>query len=330
MRIGFAISRAGAVDSTWTTVALAAEALSRGWELAFIEPFDWVVDPDGGVRARCHFVKKRLGTEELARILVHRLADRKRIDVSKLDLLMLRANPVNADVMAFARLAWERGVSVVNDPAALLTVAHKGWLAAQPDVPTPRTLVTRSKADAASFLLDLPEGAVVKPARGSGGRGVSRVARRDVGALDRAMDAAMATGHGHVVVQAWVPESEHGEKRVIWLDGEVIGGYLRQRAPGEFRHNLKRGAVPHKTRITDSELAAVAKLSPKLQAAGVRLAGLDLMGAWITEVNALNPGGIHHSDRLSGTQLAQPVLDRLVQPGPVAPPSQRGAITPHS
>lgn len=320
MRIGIAISRAGAVDATWTTLALALEALDRGWAIDIVEPGDWQVDPDGGVRARAFHFDRPLPAADLARALVHRLADRRRLDVTDLDLLLLRASPLSATVLAFAALAKERGVRVVNDPAALLTVSHKGWLAAQPDVPTPSTLITRSKAEAAAFLLELPDGAVVKPARGSGGRGVSQVAPRDTDGLDAALDLALEEG-GHAVVQAWLPEATQGEKRLIWLDGDVLGGYLRQRAPGEFRHNLKHGGVPHPTRITDTELASVAKLSPRLRAAGVRLAGLDLIGAWITEVNALNPGGIHHADRLSGTQLAAPILDRLVEtPSPSREP----------
>ncbi len=314
MRIGVAITRASSIDATWTTVALAAEALARGWAVAVIEPVDWQVAPDGAVRARAHWFSEPLEAEVVARALAHGLADRRVIDADSLDLLLLRANPLSPTVQAFAQLTAERGVRVVNDPAALLTVAHKGWLAAQPGVPTPPTLVTRSRAEAAVFLLDLPHGAVVKPARGSGGRGVSRVPPGDADALDRAFDVARAVDDGHVVVQAWLPEAEQGEKRLIWLDGRVLGGYLRQRAPGEFRHNLKRGGVPHPTRIADTELAAVARLTPRLQAAGIRLAGLDLIGAWITEVNALNPGGLHHTDRLGGTHLARPILDSLVQP----------------
>lgn len=308
-----AITRAASVTSTWTTVALAVEAVRRGWTVDMIEPVDWQVDPDGAVRARSYRFDQPIDATDLAHALAHRLANRRRIDVQHLDVLLLRANPLSPTVLAFARLAWERGVPVVNDPAALLTVAHKGWLAAQPDVPTPPTLITRSKAEAAHFLLSLPDGAVVKPARGSGGRGVSRVKPRDTDGLDEAIDVALEASEGHFVVQAWLPESSAGEKRVIWLDGEVLGGYLRRRAPGEFRHNLKRGGVPHPTRITEVELAAVARLSPRLQAAGIRLAGLDLIGAWITEVNALNPGGIHHADRLGGTRMARPILDRLIE-----------------
>ena len=67
---------------------------------------------------------------------------------------------------------------------------------------------------------------------------------------------------------------------------------------------------------SDADREAVDRLSPALLAAGIRLAGLDVIGPWITEVNALNPGGVHHSERLTGTPLSPTILKRLVQPNP--------------
>jgi glutathione synthase len=314
MRIGFAITRAAAIDVTWTTVSLIDAALSRGWTAVIIEPWDWQVNPDGQLVTRAHVFDRLTSRRDIARALSQRLADRRMMAVSDLDLLLLRASPFNQTVMAFATLASQRGVRVENSPRGLLAVCNKSWLAAQAEVHTPPTLVTRSRASAHHFLTQQPHGVVVKPAQGSGGRGVSRVRPDQADKLDTAFDCATAQSGGHVVVQAWLQEAEAGEKRVLWLDGALIGGYLRQRAPGEFRHNLKRGAQPHPTQITERERNAVSRLTPALVKAGIRLAGLDLIGEWITEVNALNPGGVHHADRLHGTNLADTILDRLAQP----------------
>jgi glutathione synthase len=98
------------------------------------------------------------------------------------------------------------------------------------------------------------------------------------------------------------------------LDGALIGGYLRRRAPGEFRHNLKRGATAEATTVSDSDRQVVEPLTPHLLRAGVRLAGLDLIGPWLVEVNALNPGGAFHTDRWSGTQLASQIVTALSRP----------------
>ena len=49
---------------------------------------------------------------------------------------------------------------------------------------------------------------------------------------------------------------------MLVLDGEVIGGYQRARAPGEFRHNLKRGGLPEALTPTTQDQRLLDKLSP--------------------------------------------------------------------
>ena len=54
MRIGFAITRAGSMDVTWTTIHLAVAALELGWSVRFIEPWDFEVSADRRLIARAH------------------------------------------------------------------------------------------------------------------------------------------------------------------------------------------------------------------------------------------------------------------------------------
>lgn len=333
LRIVFAISRAASVDETWTTVHFAREALARGDRVRFVEPWDFEIGPDRRLIARAHALDEPTSADRIAEQLVRRRAPRVYVDLERIDLLLLRAAPVDLSVLTFGALAQERGVRVVNDPEGLLRVSHKGWLASLQGVRTPATLVTRSRASCHEFLQAQPEGVVVKPARGSGGRSVGRVLPGDAEGLDAAFDAARsaapplgrsgpaqvrearaALDAGDVVVQQYLPEAECGEKRLVWLDGRVIGGYLRRRAPGEFRHNLKRGAVPEPTAIGAEEMVLGTQIAPHLLRAGVRLAGLDVIGGNLIEVNALNPGGAFHVDRLTGSRLGATIVDRLTQP----------------
>ena len=314
MKLGFAITRAASIDETWTTVHLARAALDRGAQVRFIEPWDYEVDANGRLIARASSFDAPTDAASMADALQQRTAPRRYVDMRRLDLLLMRAAPLDTSVLAFALLAQGLGVRVVNDPAGLLQVTHKSWLAALPDQRTPPSVVTRSKASAELFVAAQPGGVVVKPARGSGGKGVTYVAPRATGALTLAFDTAAEAGDGYVVVQRYLEEADGGEKRLVWLDGEVIGGYLRRRAPGEFRHNLKRGATAEPTDVDAAERDAVARLSPHLLRAGIRLAGLDLIGGWLVEVNALNPGGAFHADRLSGTHLADRIITRLCGP----------------
>ncbi|MEM6929242.1 MAG: hypothetical protein AAF602_20045 [Myxococcota bacterium] len=314
MRIAFAITRAAAIGGTWTTASLAQVALQRGHSVRFVEPWDYEVDLRGRLIARAHAFDRPLSADRLAQELATRKATRRYVDLERIDLLLLRASPLDLAVLSFAQFVKERGVRVVNDPTGLLRVSHKGWLASLPGVRIPETLVTRSRASTHLFAGSQYDGVVVKPARGSGGRDVTRVAHGQTAALDHAFDLAREGSDGYVVVQRYLTEADGGEKRLVWLDGEIIGGYLRTRAPGEFRHNLKRGGTAEFTEITAPDRAAVASVTPFLLAAGVRLAGLDVIGDYLTEVNALNPGGAFHADRISGSRLSERILDRLVQP----------------
>ena len=311
MRIAFAITRASSVAGTWTTVHLARAALDRGDTVRFIEPWDFEVDVRGRVIARSHAFDHPATADHIAEALAQRTAVRRYVDLQRIDLMLLRAAPLDPTVLAFAGIVKERGVPVINDPTGLLRVAHKGWLAALPGVRIPPGVVTRSRASCHVFAQGQHDGVVVKPARGSGGRDVAFVPWGDAVALDEAFDRARVGGDGYVVVQAYLLEAEWGEKRLVWVDGEVVGGYLRRRAPGEFRHNLKRGGQAESTEITSEDLTVAAQVTPHLLQAGIRLAGLDVIGGTLIEVNALNPGGAFHADRLSGSRLGEDILDRL-------------------
>lgn len=138
MRIVFAISRAASVDETWTTVHLARIALARGDQVRFVEPWDFEIDTSGRLIARAHAFDAAATAEQIVLQLVQRRAVRRYVDLERIDLMLLRSAPLDLAVLTFAALAKERGVRIVNDPAGVTIVSHKGWLAGLPDVNTPR------------------------------------------------------------------------------------------------------------------------------------------------------------------------------------------------
>lgn len=313
MRLGMVITRASSLDATWTTVALIHAALQLGHDVRVIERSDLEVDAGGRVVARAHaFEPPACSAERLAEDLRKRFARRCFVDVERLDVLLLRSAPLSSDLLTFAQIAKDRGVRVVNDPDGLARVSNKGWLASLPDVPTPATLVTRSVGAAAVFYRSQRSGVVIKPPRGSGGRDVVRVPAGQSATFEKVFSACRRA-EAHVVVQAYLPAAERGEKRLLWLDGEILGGYLRTRAPGEFRHNLKRGAQASPIEVTEAERILLQPLRRHLTTIGIRFAGLDLIGEHLVEVNAVNPGGTFHTDRLTGSTHATTVISTLTQ-----------------
>lgn len=335
MRLIITVTRAAALETTYTTVHIAMAALRRGHKVRFVEPWDFEVDALGRVIARAHaFDEPVEDREALVRQLCERQAARRYIELSRQDTLLLRVNPLDGAVLAFAQLAQRAGVVVHNDPSTLMLTGHKGYLATLADVPRPRTLVTRSRATTLLFASELRTGIIVKPARSSGGRAVSYVpSPRQKRKIEEAFDLARLHGDGYVVLQEYLPEAQDGEKRLVWLDGELLGGYLRVRAPGEFRHNLSQGSTPSPCAIGPQDEALARAVTPYLQRDGVWLAGLDVIGGRIVEVNTLNPGGVHFGDLLGGTRMAEYIVARLeaehdarnpdASPDPVPTPASR-------
>jgi glutathione synthase len=122
---------------------------------------------------------ERTSTDLAIKLSQHQLT-RRYIDVGSLNLLMMRANPLTPTVLNLALMAQDRGVRVVNDPTGIALTRSKTWLASLMDVPRPRTLVTTDTDAATAFAEKQPHGVVLKPANGSGGRGVQLGRRLDL------------------------------------------------------------------------------------------------------------------------------------------------------
>ncbi len=315
MRLVVAISRTATLAAYYTTVHIAQAALERGHPVRLVEPWDFEIDTAGRLVTRAHAMDEPPASREaLVALLAGRQASRRYVELSASDTMLMRVNPLDPAVLAFSQLAQLAGAVVYNDPRSLMLTGHKGYLATLSGVPRPATLVTRSRATALLFAVEQPCGVVVKPARASGGRGVSLVRQpHQHGPFGNAFDTARRQGDGYVVIQEYLPAAAEGEKRLVWLDGEVIGGYLRGRAPGDFRHNLARGGSPRPCAIGPADHQIAATLSPHLLRAGVFLAGLDVIDGRVVEVNTLNPGGVHYGDEMNGTRMADRIVLRLEQ-----------------
>lgn len=315
MRVAIAVNNVAALTPTWTTIHLIDAFLNAGHEVRIIEGLEIDINTAGEQIARAwRLDPPSHGIEAITRTLQRRTARRTRCAVASCDLLMLRSNPLRPELLTFALLAESLGVHVINSPRGLALTSSKSWLATLPNVPRPMTLISRSRAAAHQFARETRKTLIIKPMTGSGGRGVHRIPAHRPDLLDRALDQLYYTGH--FVVQEYLPAAAHGEKRLVWANGEVIGAYLRKRSAGEFRHNLKQGSAPHPCKVTDTDLAIAASLRPHLERCGVYLAGLDVIGEHIIEVNTLNPGGVHYAELLRaipGPPLAARIVQHLTQ-----------------
>ncbi|EGZ44781.1 glutathione synthase [Neisseria wadsworthii] len=152
------------------------------------------------------------------------------------------------------------------------------------------TLVTTRTKDVRAFLAEHGD-IIVKPLDGMGGMGIFRLTQQDpnIGSI---LETLMQMETRTIMAQRYIPEIVQGDKRVLVIDGEVVP-FALARIPqqGETRGNLAAGGrgVAQELSVRDREIAET--LAPELKRRGILLAGLDVIGDYLTEVNVTSPTG---------------------------------------
>ncbi len=232
-------------------------------------------------------------------------------ELSAFDAVWMRKDPPFDSAYLFATLLMSRasGPVMVNDPQTLRDENEKLFALEFPDL-CPATLVTRDIDQLLQFRAEHGGQMVVKPLDGAGGAGVFHVTEND-----RNTRAILETGTAHgtrlLMAQQYVPEVRQGDKRIILIDGEPAGALLRVPAAHEARANLHVGGRAENSTLTDREREICARLGPVLRDKGVILAGIDVLGDYLTEINITSPTGFREIERLGGGALEGALLDAV-------------------
>jgi glutathione synthase len=122
------------------------------------------------------------------------------------------------------------------------------------------------------------------------------------------LDTATDRGRRQVVIQRWLSEAAHGDRRVIVLDGRPVGAVRRIAVQGDFRCNMAAGAAPTADAVTERDREICARLAPLLRRHDLHFVGIDVIGGSLTEVNVTSPTGIREIDALTGSHLADDII----------------------
>ena len=129
---------------------------------------------------------------------------------------------------------------IVNDPRGLRDANEKLY-ALHFAKYMPRTMVTSNEEQIFAFVKEVGGRGVIKPLDGAGGSGVMMLlAERQ----ERARDRPDRHRRGHDAsrwCRSSCPAVEKGDKRVLLLDGEVLGAINRVPRADDFRSNIHVG-----------------------------------------------------------------------------------------
>lgn len=285
-----------------STFALMLEAEARGHQLWHYLPDDLSWDEGRVVaKARRVSVTRPVAGESHFRWL----GGYELLDLAKaVDVVLLRQDPpfdmAYISTTHMLEQVQREGVLVVNNPEAVRNAPEKIFVLNYADL-MPPTLVTRSLEAVEAFRAR--HGAVViKPLYGAAGAAVFHIGEDDLNA------PAMVEMFSHVwqepfIVQAFLPAVAEGDKRIVLIDGEPVGGVNRLPKDGEIRSNLAVGGLAAQTELTLKEKEICARIGPDLKRLGLMFVGIDVIGGRLTEINVTSPTGIVAIDQFNGTNI---------------------------
>ena len=291
-----------------TTFSMMREAQRRGHRVAACETRDRVWRSGGQVQAAVREITLTGADEEWFVESASAVRTLREFDA----VIMRKDPPFDSEYFYATHLleqAEREGAKVFNKPAALRDHPEKLAIMEFAHYTSP-TLVTRDPEAVRRFHAEHQD-IILKPLDGMGGMGIFRVKADglNLGAITETLNAGGATT---LMVQRFVPEIVHGDKRVLVIGGQPVPYSLARIPQGsEVRGNLAAGGkgVAQPLSARDREIAQA--LGPTLAARGLLLVGLDVIGDCLTEVNVTSPTCFQEITQQTGFDVPAMFVDAL-------------------
>lgn len=200
--------------------------------------------------------------------------------------------PVDTDYLLATHLlgiAEANGARVLNRPACLRDFNEKLAILNFPGFIAP-TLISTDASAIGDFLAEHHD-IIVKPLTEMGGSGIFRLTLADP---NRNAILETLTHHGRraIMAQRYLPAISEGDKRILLIDGEVVPWALaRIPKQGETRGNLAAGGTARAQPLSARDREIAETIAPWAKENGIFLAGLDVIGECLTEINVTSPTG---------------------------------------
>ena len=252
------------------------------------------------------------------------------ISLEEIDLVFCRTLKPYAPTYLSQLSQWERFTQFVNRPTGKQRQMQADFLLNIAAPFMPETIVTSDYTEAHAFF-EKHQIIVAKAANSTGGRGVFKIYYENgrycvdniltgLGTFSnfsevmRCLQSGCVSGDCEALqLCRYLPNTLAGDKRVVVVDGEIYGSYLRKSKSGHWVNNVSADGTCSLCDIGADERKAIVSTAHYYQQMGLHTLGYDFLmdddGTWrISEINAGNIGGFARLEMLTG----QPVMDRLI------------------
>ena len=282
-----------------SSVAMMRSAARRGHAVYATEARQLSIQ-EGIVRAQCSALD--VGSDEVW----YRVAHTEHFALKSFNAVVMRTDPPVDTAYLLAthllEVAERNGAHILNRPVSLREFNEKLAILNFPQFITP----TQVSADATvinAFLAEHQD-IIVKPLTEMGGSGIFRLTLSD---LNRNAILETLTQHGRrpIMAQRYLPAISEGDKRILLIDGDVVPWALaRIPKAGETRGNLAAGGTARAQELSPRDVHIAQTIAPWAKEHGIFLAGLDVIGNCLTEINVTSPTGFREITDQTGHDVA--------------------------
>ncbi len=308
VKLGVVMDPIGGIKfSKDSTLAMLLAAQARGWSITYMEMSD-LYSRDGVAMARMRPLQVFNNASQW-----YLLGQEEEAPLHNLDVILMRKDPPfdmeYIYATYFLEMAEDRGSLIVNRPRSLRDANEKVFTSHFPQCTAP-TLISRRMEQLRAFVSAQQE-AILKPLEGMGGASIFKVTDSDPN-TSVILETLTENGSRYAMAQRFIPEISEGDKRILLINGEPVPYALaRVPASGELRGNLAAGGSGVGVELSERDYWICEQVAPKLKDMGLIFVGIDVIGAYLTEINVTSPTCIRELDELFGLDIAGQLMDAI-------------------
>ncbi|SEQ64472.1 ATP-grasp domain-containing protein [Neolewinella agarilytica] len=260
----------------------------------------------------------------------------RQFTAAEADVIWLRLPPP-ADEAFFARLssivpahsagsvttdAPSSGPVIINNPAGILETGSKAFLHNFPGF-TAAVRRVQSKLEVQRFAAQHP--IVLKPLQEYGGRGLVRIMNGTAEVnghsfpLDDWLESATNDLEaGNYLAMKYLKNVSAGDKRILVVNGQILGASLRLPAPGQWLCNVAQGGSSVPAEASPEEKEMIAAIAPVLLKKGIVIFGADTLmdddgKRVLSELNTNSIGGFPQAEAQTGRPILQQTINGIYE-----------------
>jgi len=245
-------------------------------------------------------------------------ANFKEVDLESYNLVWLRMPPpLGEKFLKYISDAFSKQV-IINDPKAITKTGSKEFLINFPSV-CPPLKICNSLEDINEFRQLFP--VVLKPFRAYGGQGIVKIDGDKVSSGNQELtfatfSASYLENPIKYLAVKFLKNVSKGDKRIVVVNGEIMGASLRLPAENSWLCNVAMGGTSNRAEVDADEKEIVQLINPILTELGIVMYGVDTLvndsgKRILSEINTTSIGGLPQIAAIEKQPLVEKAIDLI-------------------